>query len=184
MLRRGAACAAVMLVVALAPLPIARAYHDRSVGSVTGALMSAPRVAAAVSPGASESELRVDFGDLGPDPTQTAYLDVEIDLEACPEGVPLMLRYDPSDPFQDFSIVVQPQPRGTVVQRYMTPVFRGFRGLSTGMAPASCIRRVERLSSVKGIALLPTYTLPANWRDMAPHQSVGWAALRISRLGR
>jgi hypothetical protein len=66
----------------------------------------------------------------------------------------------------------------------MTPVFRGFRGLSTGTAPASCIQRVERLSSVKGITLLPTYTLPVNWRDIAPHQSVSRAALRVSRLGR
>jgi hypothetical protein len=92
MLRRGAACAAVMLVVALAPLPIARAYHDRSVSGVTDALMSAPRVVAAVSPGPSASELRVDVGDLGADPTQTAYLDVEIDLEACPEGVRIRSR--------------------------------------------------------------------------------------------
>ena len=183
LLRRGAAFAAVVLVVALVPLPVARAYHDRSVTDVTATILGAPRVAAVVSPGGSPSELRVGLGDLGADPTHTAYLDVEIDLEACPDGVPLRLEYDPSNPFEDFSIVVQPQPRGIVVQRYLTPVFRGFRGLSTGAAPASCIRRVERLSSVDGVALLPTYTLPVNWRDMPTHQRVGWAALRVWRFG-
>jgi len=183
MFRRGAAVALAVTVAVLLPLPIVRAYHDRSVSALTEAIMASPRTPLAVTPGASPSEIRVDPGDAGGDPTATVYLDVQIDLAACPEGVPLEVRYDPSNPFQDFSIAIPPQPRGAIVERYLTPVFRGFQGLSVGTAPASCVRRVDRLTSVKGIPLLPTYTLPANWRDMPPHQQVGWAALRMWRLG-
>lgn len=183
MLRRGAAFAAVAIVAVLTPMPIVRAYHDRSVTALTDTIMQAPRVPVVLAPGETASQVRVDTGEAGADPTQTVYLDVQVDLAACPDGVPLAVLYDKSNPFEDFSIALQPQPRGVVVERYLTPVFRGFQGLSTGTTPASCLRSIERLASVKGVPLLPTYTLPVNWRQMPPHQQVGWAALRVWGFG-
>lgn len=183
LLRRAIVFASVVLVVALLPMPIARAYHDRSASALIERIMAAPRVPLAVTAGASGSDLAVAVGDTGSDPTGTVYLDVRIDLDACPKGVALAVRYDPSNPFLDFSNAIQEQPRGVIVERYLTPVFRGFQGISTGTSPASCVRSVERLSSTEGIALLPTLTLPAAWRDMPPHQQVGAAALRVWRLG-
>jgi hypothetical protein len=183
LLKRAIAFAGVVLVAVMLPMPIARAYHDRSASALIERIMTAPRMPLAVTPGASGSDLAVAVGDTAGDPTRTVYLDVRVDLAACPKGVPLALRYDPSNPFADFSSTIQEQPRGVIVERYLTPVFSGFQGISTGASPASCVSSVERLSSLAGIALLPTLTLPAAWRDMPPHQQVGAAALRVWRLG-
>jgi hypothetical protein len=181
------AFAAVVAALVLIPIPIVRAYHDSSVRALTDRLLSAPRVDVPTEPSAGGRDLRVIEGAVladAADPTQTAYLDVEVDLAACPDGVTLGLQYDPSDPFHDYSIAIQPQPRGIIVERFMTPVFRGFRGLALNGAPLSCVRRVTRLASVRGLPLLPTLTLPAAWRDMPGHQRIGAQALRLWNFGR
>lgn len=183
MARRAVVFGAVAAVIVLAPLPVARAFHDRSVGALTDTIMRAPRVPLPSEPGTTPSDIRLVTVPAGADPTQTVYLDVEVDLSACPQGVPLTLVYDKSNPFYDFSIAVQPQPRDAIVQRYLTPVFRGFQGLSLGTSPATCVRSIKQLASLSGIPLLPTYTLPVDWQDHALHQRVGWPALRLWRLG-
>ena len=184
--RRGLVFGTVVAAVILLPLPVVRGYHDRSVAAVTDALLAAPRVPVVVTSSAGGVDLRLESGemlDLAPDATQTALLDVRIDLDRCPGGVPLGLRYDHADPFMDFSAALQPQPQGAVIQTWLVPIFAGFRGLSLGNAPADCLQSVQRLQSVKGMPVLPTLTLPANWRDLPKHQRIGAEALFLWDLG-
>lgn len=184
--KRGLAFGVAVAAVFLLPIPVVRAYHDRSVAAVTDALLTAPQVPVLVTSTADGVDLRLESGetlDKAPDATQTALLEVRIDLDRCPAGVPLGVRYDHGDPFADFSATVQPQPPGAVIQIWLVPIFAGFRGLSLGDAPASCLQSVERLQSVKGLAVLPTLTLPANWRQLPKHQRIGPDAVRLWGLG-
>lgn len=184
--RRGLAFGVAVAIAFLLPLPIVRAYHDRSVAAVTEALLTAPRVPVVVTSAAGGVDLRLENGetlDRVPDATETAMLDVRIDLERCPAGVPLALQYDSVDPFMDFSGPVRPQPPDAVIQTWLVPIFAGFRGLSLGDAPAGCLKSVERLQSVKGLPVLPTLTLPADWRDLPKHQRIGPQAFRLWNLG-
>jgi hypothetical protein len=180
---RGLAFGAIVVVMMVLPVPLVRAYHDRSVEQLTNELLSAPRVPIPTSRGTAG--LDIDTGSAAPDsdPTGTVYLDIQFDLAVCPAGVPLELRYDASDPFRDFSEPVRPQPPGTVVQRVLVPVHRGFRGVSLGGAPFECVRSVERLQSLQGRALLPTLTLPEHPVDLRRHQTLGSSTWRTWGLG-
>jgi hypothetical protein len=106
-----------------------------------------------------------------------------MDLAACPAGVPLVIRYDSANPFQDFTKEVQPQPYDSVPERVLVAVFRGFKGLGLGGAEPRCVSSVERLQSVQGLPLLPILTLPRDWESLPPHQEVGMAALRLWGYG-
>lgn len=184
--RRGLAFGAAVAIVILLPLPVVRAYHDRSVAAVTDSLLTAPRAPVVVTPAEGGVDLRLESGetlDRAPDATGTAMLDVRIDLERCPTGVPLELKYDHADPFRDFSGPVRPLPPDAVIETWLVPIFAGFQGLSLGNAPAGCLESVERLQTVKGLPLLPTLTLPANWRDLPKHQRIGSDAFRLWGFG-
>lgn len=178
--------AAVVLVLVLLPLPIVRAYQDARFAEARDQLLTAPRVPVPLVATADGSALELPEGvTLGeaPDRMQTAYLDVRIDLAACPAGVPLVIRYDPANPFRDYTKEVQPQPYGSVPERVLVAVFQGFRGLGLGGASPQCVSRVERLASVRGVPLLPILTLPRDWASLSPHQEVGIAALRLWGYG-
>lgn len=157
----------------LLPLPIVRAYQDRTTGTLVQGLLDAPRVTVPLTPDAEGLRLQDGaFADLASDAMQTAYLDIQLNLAACPDGVPLGVRYDPSNPFRDFTGVVRQKPAGTVAERVLVPVYRSFQGLSLGGKPASCVARVERLASIGGRSLLPVLTLPREWRQLPAHQTL------------
>lgn len=180
--RRGLAFGTVLAAVLLLPIPLVRAYHDRSAAGVIDSLLTAPRAPVVVTSSAEGIDLRLEGGgtlDEAADGTQTAVLDVRIDLDRCPAGVPLALRYDHRDPLMDFSGSLEPQPAGAVIETWIVPIFAGFRGLNLGDAPPSCLRSIERLQSLKGLPLLPALTLPANWRDLPKHQRIGPNAIRL-----
>jgi hypothetical protein len=183
LLMRGLAFGAAVALIMVLPLPLVRAYHDGSVERLTNELLATPRVPILTSRGAEG--LDIDIGSAAPDadPTQTVYLDIQLDLSACPAGVPLELRYDASDPFRDFSEPVRPQPPGSVAQRVLVPVHRGFRGLGLAGAPFECVRSVERLQSLDGLFLLPVLTLPENWTSLPKHQTLGQATWRTWGIG-
>lgn len=186
MVRRGLLFAAVVAAVIWLPLPLARAYQDATIATLTQDLLAAPRVPVALSPEAGGAGLVLTSPPLlegSPDLTQTALLDVTLDLAACPSGVPLGVLYDKANPFYDFSASIAMQPAGRPAERILVPVYRGFLGLSLGGAPASCVTRVERLESVRGLPLLPVLTLPPGWRDLPRHQSIGKVALRLWGYG-
>lgn len=178
--------AAVALLLVLVPLPIVRAYQDDRFAEMRATLLSAPRVTVPLTATADGGAIELPDGvtiDAGPDRMQTVYLDVRLDLAACPAGVPLVIRYDPANPFQDYTREVQPQPYGTVPERVLVAVFRGFKGLGLGGASPRCVASVERLASVQGLPLLPILTLPHGWESLTPHQQVGMAALRLWGYG-
>lgn len=179
--RRGLAFGVGVAAIFLLPLPVVRAYHDRSVAAVTEAMLAAPTAPVVVTSSTEGVDLRLENGEMldhVPAAAQTPLLKVRIDLDRCPKGVPLVLQYDHSDPFKDFSGPVQPQPPGSVTQTWLVPIFAGFRGLSLGDAPASCLQSVEQLQSVKGLPL-PTLTLPANWHELPKHQRLELEALGL-----
>ena len=149
-------------------------------------LLSAPRIDVPLAVTADGGALELQNGvsmAASADRMATAYLDVRIDLAACPAGVPLVVRYDHTNPFNDFTNPVQPQPYNSIPERVLIPVFRGFKGLGLGGAEPRCVARVQRLQSINGIPLLPILTLPSGWQHLPPHQTVGWQALRLWRLG-
>lgn len=178
--------AAVTLLLLFVPLPIVRAYQDQRFAGIRDTLLAAPRVPVPLEPTADGTAIELPVGasmDVGPDRMQTAYLDVHIDLAACPAGVPLVIRYDTSNPFYDYTKEVQPQPYDSIPERVLVPVFRGFRGLGLGGASPRCVTGVERLQSVQGLPLLPVLTLPHDWQVLPPHQQVGVPALRLWGYG-
>ena len=186
-LRQGAQFAAVSLVLILAPLYLVRAQHDAGVRGLTQTLLEAPRVSVPLQPDAAGANLMLSPDGIPPsagDQTATAYLDVRMDLAACPAGVPLRILYDESNPLNDYSATVQPQPYGSVPARILLPVFRGFTGLGLGGASPHCVAGVDRLASLSGLPLLPVLTLPDDWQSLPPHQRVGSLALRLGRYGR
>jgi len=165
--------AALAGVLVLVPVPVARAYQHRAAGALVAALLEAPRVPVTVA--ADASGLKVAEGtlpDVSVDPMQTAYLDIQLDLAACPGGVPLGLRYDAANAFRDFSGPVTQKPAGTTAARVLVPVFRSFEGLTLGGAPAGCVTSVQRLASLRGLPLLPVLTLPREWWQLPAHQSL------------
>lgn len=177
---------AVALLLVWAPLPVMRAYQDARFAATRATLLAAPRVPVPLVATADGSALELPDGvtiDAGPDPMHTVYLDVRIDLAACPAGVPLVIRYDRANPFQDFTKEVQPQPYDSVPERVLVAVFRGFTGLGLGGAAPRCVSSVERLESVRGLPVLPILTLPRDWASLSPHQEVGAAALRLWGYG-
>ena len=104
---------AVVALLLLVPLPIVRSYQDAQFAELRGTLLNAPRVLVPLAPTADGTALELPAGvsmDVGPDRMQTAYLDIRIDLAECPRGVPLVIRYDATDPFHDYTRDVQPQP--------------------------------------------------------------------------
>lgn len=165
--------AVVAGVLVLLPLPVVRAYQDRTAATLVQSLLDAPRVAVPLLPDADGLRLAEGaFAQLANDATETAYLDVKLDLSACPEGVPLGVRYDASNPFRDFTGPVRQKPAGTIAERMLVPVYRSFQGLSLGGKPASCVASVERLASIEGRALLPVLTLPREWLQLPAHQAL------------
>jgi hypothetical protein len=171
---RFAVIAAALVMVPAATL---RAYQGRQVDSLTRTLLDAPRVPLALTTGPDGHQLVLAGGtiagvDPAVDPMRTAYLDIHIDLRACPAGVSLRLLYDRSRPEFDFSGPIVATPPETVPDRVLVPVYRYFRGLDPGAAPPACISDVERLAGVQGLPLLPVLTLPADWRALPFRQSI------------
>lgn len=184
--RRVAWFAAVTVGALVAPLPALRAHQDASVTQMTGRLLAAPRVdvATVVDPTTGDVLVADPRGLADPaDPTATAYLDLTLDPRSCAADVPIGVRYDRSDPFRDYSAAIVPQPREASPSRILIAVFAGFEGFSLGGRPAACVTRVQRLASVAGQPLLPTLTLPDDWRDRPPHQRIGRMALRLWGMG-
>lgn len=184
--RRGLQFVAVTLAVLMLPVPAARAYQDARVAELRGQLFDAPRALVDMAPdetGALHLGEDQSLGERG-DETRTAYLDIRLDLTACPSGVPLSVRYAAANPLFDFSTLVHAQPDGSVPERILLPVYRGFTGLSVDGSPPGCVSSVERLESLDGLALLPVLTLPRDWQALPAHQRVGGLALRFGWYGR
>jgi hypothetical protein len=176
----------VALAVLLLPVPVVRAYQDARFAELRGGLLDAPRVPVRMVP--DHTGGRLDLGEgqsLGErgDKTRTAYLDIRLDLTACPSGGPLGVRYAAENPIFDFSTVVHAQPGGSVPGRILLPVYRGFTGLSLEGSSPACVSSVERLESLDGLALLPVLTLPADWNVRPAHQRIGGLALRLGWYG-
>lgn len=167
--------ACLAAIIAVAPWPVLRAYQHREIHQITDRLLSAPRVDVPLAPTVDARGLRLTpgaFDSLDEDLMRTAYLDIHIDLAACPAGAPLTLQYDPAFKDYNFSRTVPVVPPGTVPDRVLVPVYRYFQGFDVGGEGTRCITRVERLASVRGIALLPVLTLPPNWRSLPFEQTL------------
>jgi hypothetical protein len=174
--RRALRFAVIAAALVTVPAATLRAYQARQVDALTRALLDAPRVPLALTPGPGGHALMLTAGalaglDPARNPMRTAYLDIHVDLRMCPAGVSLGLMYDRSRPEFDFSGRIAATPPGTIPDRVLVPVYRDFRGLDTGVAPPSCVSRVERLASVQGLPLLPVLTLPPDWHALPFRQS-------------
>jgi len=170
---RFAAIAAAILVT---PLVLLRVYQHREFSQLTGRLFDMPRVDVPMVLTDDGHGLRLPGGAIegvNYDLMRTAYLDIHIDLASCPAGVPLAAKYDPAHPAFNFSGPVRTLPAGTVSERVLLPVYRYFQGFDLGAAPARCVTRVERLTFVRKLPLLPVLTLPRNWQSLPTRQSLG-----------
>lgn len=170
---RFAAIAAAMLIM---PLVVLRAYQHRQFDQLTARLFDAPRVEVPMVVTGDGHGLRLPGGAIQGvdyDLMRTAYLDVHLDLAACPAGVPLAASYDPTYPVFNFSGSIRTLPPGTKSERVLLPIYRYFQGFDLGTAPARCVTRVERLAFVRKLPLLPVLTLPHDWRTLPAHQSLG-----------
>ncbi|MDP1571635.1 MAG: hypothetical protein Q8L86_16695 [Vicinamibacterales bacterium] len=184
--RRAVQFATVAILGLLTPLFMARVYQDARFLQLRTALLESPRVPVAMAPDADGAFLRVSDQaalDTGPDETGTVYLDIQLDLDACPEGVPLATRYEVENPVFDFSWPIQPQPATAVPARVLLPAYEGFAGLALNGAPARCVTSVHRVPSAERLPLLPILTLPAEWERRPAHQRVGGMALRLGWYG-
>ena len=169
---RFAAAAVLMLSI---PLLALRAYQHVQLERLTGELLAAPRldVPPTTRIGAGEIDVAPAIGAPGADDQRAAaYLDVHVDLAACPDGVSLRQRYDPARPTYDFSAPVRSEVAGEPAQRILLPVFRFFRGFSLDRGSPSCISRIEQLQSVDGRSLLPVLTLGTDWQEQPFHVRV------------
>jgi hypothetical protein len=160
--RRAAAFTAVAAALLLVPVPMVRAYQNRSVRALVDELLAAPRVPL-VMPDSNSGR------------SGAAYLDIRFDLDACPNAAPVALEYVVSNPLFDFTGPLIPMPRGSIPERILVPVFDGFRSLTVDPSLRHCIASVDRLAELRGRPLLPVLTLPRGWVDLPTHQSLaGW----------
>lgn len=160
------ACAMVLV-----PLWALRVYQHQQVARLTSELLTAPRVEVPLVATGDGRVLEAPDAlvTLGDDQRQAVYLDVHVDLAACPDGIILNQRYDPARPPYDFSGPVRPSLAGEPAARILLPVFRFFRGFTIEQGSPSCIAKVERLQSVAGRRLLPVLTLAAGWQTQPFH---------------
>ena len=155
--------AAVAGLLVMFPVPVLRAYQDRQVEAMTQALLDATREPAAVEVGPDGLlKLPAIAGD--DDPLGAAYLDVHLNLAACPDGFGVGLRYVSPNPFYNFSGPIRFLPLGTSPERILVPVYRHFEGITLTGAPAACVGRIDHVLLGKQAALLPVLTLPPGWR--------------------
>jgi hypothetical protein len=163
--RPAARFAVLALVLVLLPLFGLRVYQQQQLQRLTTELLAAPREEVPVIGEGGALDVAPNALALsGDDQRQVAYLDVHVDLAACPDGVVLNQRYDPARPAYDFSGPIRPSPSGEPPARILLPVFRFFKGFTIERGSRSCISRVERLQSVEGRRLLPVLTLATGWQ--------------------
>jgi hypothetical protein len=166
--------AGLALVLVMGPLLVLRLYQHQQLRQLTSELLEAPREQLTAI-AAAEPRLDVTFDAPGlraDDPRAAAYLDLHVDLNACPEGVQLAQRYDPSRPPFDFSGAIRSSVDGEPAGRILLPVFRSFQGFVFERGGPSCITRVERLQSVAGRRLLPYLALVPGWQEQPFHVSL------------
>lgn len=181
---RGLAVRALVFATSVAvatalPLALTRIYQGQQVRGLVEKLLRAPRVEVPMVTSDDPFQMTLAPGQeiaAPDDPTGTAYLDLHIDLNSCPDGVSPRLVYDPASGLYDFTGPPRPSEQQPPASRVMLPVYRNFVGVSFDQGAASCVTKVERLATVKGAALLPVLTLPPDWNEMPPHQ-----AFRLSR---
>lgn len=158
-IRRGLAFAVVVIGLVLAPMPALRAYQDERMRLILRELLDAPRLEVSFTPAADGATLAIPAEALGAaDSVGTAYLDVHLDLAACPGGVPLGVQYESARPPYDFSGPIAAQPEATRPARVLVPVYRFFAGFTVGEGGARCVSRIERLVSLRDRPLLPIVT--------------------------
>ena len=176
-LRAAAFAAACALALAL-PLFVLRAIQHREALALIQSLLDAPRAEVPMAASADGTSLMPADGaiDFGSDQRGVAYLDLHVDLQACPRVVHLGVRYDSSRPPYDFSAPVDAQPPGSIPERILLPVYRFFSGFALPPAEAGCISRVERLQSTQGLPLLPQLTLPRDWQGGRLHQALRYSS--------
>jgi hypothetical protein len=174
--------AAVALLLLAIPLLLLRTYQHRQLDQLLSELLTAPRasvpiVATADGRGLDAAPAMSALG--ADDQRSTAYIDIHVDLAACPDGVNLRQRYGRSRPAYDFSAPIRSSVAGEPAQRILLPVFRFFQGFTLDRGSPSCIIKIEQLQSLDGRHLLPILTLAANWQAQPSH-----VAVRAPRLDR
>ena len=161
----------------MVPLFALRAYQHQQVERLIIELLTAPRDEVPMIGEGHALDAPNALGLSGDDQRQVAYLDVHVDLGACPDGIALNQRYDPARPAYDFSGPIRPSRASEPPARILLPVFRFFKGFTIERGSRACIARVQRLRSVEGRRLLPVITLATGWQNQPFHQRVRRPAL-------
>ncbi len=189
---RGSAFAGAIVLVAMGPLTVLRAYQQRTATELLEHYEGSPLVPIRIeSTAVAPDSVRIAGADdvLGRRPAgtavQSAQVAVDITGDDCVSAVvPVTFRYRPTIAGFDYSRTLDvPVPPAGSRARVFFPVLEtgasaaephrfSFQGIDVRTGDSRCIAHIGRLAQIDALPLIVPAVLPAGWHDLPLHQTL------------
>ena len=186
--------AAMLVLIVVAPISIARQYQQRHLEALIDAYIGAPTATLTVSadPGAAGHVMlrAAELAHHTESGVRAEYLVAEAVGRGCSRPtVPVTVRYVTRDGYTDLSRrFVLDVSRGDAVSRLMVPVYYSDGGYFDGLeldepTDRACIARVGRVTDLARTPFLINLVLPADWRVKPLYQRLAPRGVRFGLDG-